>query len=295
MTDKQPVDRETLLPWVEIAHSARMMQDFLSQVTEPTPSSNLAKVNASYPFERASDWCRGFLVAALEHLEMWANYVAPINFAPDAEVVHRFRPVQTLARAAIEGASQAVWVLDTTAPRECVRRHLCLVLDDLSEQSRAASLEDKPLMQKRREALLVRLADEFTEAEIGRFPGYMATVKYAAKAASDKGSRDGAFGDLDDVERLWRSSAGSAHGKRWPSFALQTVLPGHEIAPGTHSATLIPDPEAITRIVKLADSIVTYGVLRFADYAGFGNQIPNMLSDAMFRLAAKVPKSNELL
>lgn len=280
-----------MLPSVEVAHSARLMQDLLPQVGEPTLTSNFAKINALYPFERASDGCRGYLAAALEHLEMWANHIAPLSFTADAESITRFRPAQTLSRAAIEAGAHAVWVMDATTERECARRHVCLVLDDLEEQRKAALPADKATMVDRRKTMLDRLSGSFTEEEISRFPGYMAIVKDAAITANRKGLNAPELNDADEIERLWRASAGSAHGKRWPAFTLQTVVKVLSVAPHTFVATTqIPDPAAITRILQLADAIVSYGVIQFANFAGYKPQLAEMMAAAKERLVAVVPK-----
>lgn len=162
-------------------------------------------------------------------------------------------------------------------------------LDDLDEQRKAAHPADKAHVADRRKTLLDRLSSGITETEIGRFPGYMAIVKYAAVAAYKNGAGDTAL-DSDDVERLWRASAGSAHGKRWPSFTLQTVRKGAPVAPHTFATEQFPDPAAITRILQLADKIVSYGVLRFADYSGYEPQLTQMLAEATKRLTAVIPK-----
>lgn len=38
---------------------------------------------------------------------------------------------------------------------------------------------------------------------------------------------------------------------------------------GQFATDRVPDPTAITKILKLADAVLTYGVLRFADYSGY--------------------------
>lgn len=287
--EKVPIDRDTALPWVEVAHSSRLMSDVLSQVGEPRSGSNFYQINMFYPFERSSDWCRGYLVAALEHMEMWANHVAPIHFTEKSEVVHRFRPVQTLSRAAIESASQAVWVMDGGTARDCARRHLALVLHDLDEQAKAAQGERKREVRESRSALLARLEGAIDEPGIGKFPGYMNTVKLASTVVALKGAKEGGLEDSAEVERLWRASAGSAHGKRWPAVELQTVVAKQTGGDGT-SGGQIPDPTAMTKILRLADALLTYGVLRYADFCGYAPDLQVILTDAMTRLLSVIPR-----
>ena len=291
--DRYLIDRETLQPWVEVAHSARMMRYVLSAVGVPLAGSNFERADALYPFEPTSAWCRSFLDAALEHLELWADHVAPFSFAEDAEVIQRGRPAQTLSRAAVEAAAQAVWIMDADNAAECTRRHLSLVLHDLDEESKAADGAEKDRVLATRAELLARLASAITEEEIGGFPGYMQMVKRASAIVARKGSKEGGLDDTEEVERLWRTSAGSAHGKRWPSFRHQVVVSVQGDVEGRDTGLLVPDPRAITKVLKLADAIVTYGVLRFADYSGFAPQLAAMLAEASRRLGAKIPRRDE--
>lgn len=286
--------REIIEPWVAVAHSSRLSADILSQIGEPLKESNFDQINGLYPFERASDWCREFLSAGIEHMQLWADHVAPLRFHAEAEVIHTFRPVQTLSRASVESAAHAVWVMDGNTALECARRHLCLVLDDLDQQGKATpDPERKKHLKEARRTLLERLESVIKESEIGRFPGYMNMVKQAAATVATKGKADSDLRDPAVVERLWRASAGSAHGKRWPSLELQLVTPGQEIAPGTFETSRIPDPAAITKILNLANEVLTYGVFRFADYSGYTPQLSTIMASAQQRLAERIPRRND--
>ena len=289
------IDRATIEPWVAVAQSSRLLADMLSQIGEPLNASNFELINAHYPPERSSDWCREFLTAGIEHMTLWADHVAPLRFHEEAHVTHTFRPVQTLSRAAIESASQAVWMMNGDSARECARRHVCLLLDDLDEQRRAAvSDERKTHLKRARQVVLDRLEPFISEKDIGRFPGYMSIVKHAAATVAAKGSGDADLVDPEFVERLWRASAGSAHGKRWPALELQIVKPRKEISPGLFATDRAPDPAAITRILKLADAVLTYGVLRFADYSGYEPQLTEMVASAQGRLASIIPRRSDI-
>jgi hypothetical protein len=289
------IHRATIEPWVAVGQSARLLTDILSQVGEPIEGSNFESINDYYPPERSSDWCREFLGAGLEHMVLWADHVAPLRFHEEAVVTHTFRPVQTLSRAAIESAAQAVWVMDGGTARECARRHICLLLDDLDEQRKAATGDErKERLKRSRQIILDRLSPAVEEKDFGQFPGYMNVVKKAAATLAVKGSADADLVDPAVVERLWRASAGSAHGKRWPSLELQVVDPGREISPGQFEAYRAPDPVAITRILNLANSILTYGVLRFADFSGYEPQLGVMMGEAQKRLSDLIPKRTDL-
>ncbi|TFB96268.1 MULTISPECIES: hypothetical protein [unclassified Cryobacterium] len=189
--ERYKIDRVTSMPWVEVAHSARIMRDVLDSVGAPLPGSAFAQVDRLYPWEPASEWARDYLSAGLEHLEFWADATAPMKFHPDAIVVHRLRPVQALARAAVESASQSVWMMDATDARSTALRHLNLVLDDINEERKALPLEEKQRMTDRRAQLLARVANGTNEKEIGQFKGYMDVVKKASAAAAKHGNKQG--------------------------------------------------------------------------------------------------------
>lgn len=112
------------------------MRDLLSDTPPAIDGSPFRTIDEQLP-ESCEKWCRSYLSSALEHLGMWADFVAPLSFHPDAAVHHEARPAQTLARAALESASQAVWVMASRDPREVLRRHLSLVLADWAEQRKA--------------------------------------------------------------------------------------------------------------------------------------------------------------
>lgn len=293
MTDQDfEIPRDILEGWAGVAHTARLMIDVLQQIGEPKQGSNLAQVNEAYAPERGSDWCRGYLFSALEHLEFWGDHVAPLKFHPEQRVRHTFRPVQTLSRAAIESSAHAIWVLDARTAQECTRRHLSLVVHDFEEQKKAAvGQERKTVLSSRRDDLIRKIGPDFSEDDVKRAPGYMDLVKQAAAVVVAKGS---ATYDVDTVERLWRASAGSAHGKRWPSHELQIVLPQDEFLPDQFNTLQMPDPSAITSITGLASSLTSYAVLRFADYAGYEPQLARMLEQARDRLSAKIPRRTDL-
>lgn len=265
------------------------MQDVLLHTPEPEPSSNFAKLNGFYPYERASDWCRGYLGAALEHLEMWANYIAPMAFDENASVVHRFRPAETLSRAAIESAAQSVWITGAGTPEEALRRHICLVLHDIDEQRKAARVERKDALKDRYETVRSRGQKLLGDEVKFHFPTYLKLVKDAAALASQEDHHSGPVSE-DDAESLWRAAAGSAHGKNWPALVLQEVSVGDEVAEGIHATTRVPKVSAITEILQFADLLVSVGVGKYALWSGSPEQLGKMLTDATTRLGERIPR-----
>ncbi|MHA7263778.1 hypothetical protein ACX80W_11320 [Arthrobacter sp. TMN-37] len=170
-----------------------------------------------------------------------------------------------------------------------------MVVHDFEEQKKAAVGEDRrKTLAKRRVDLIRRNGPVFSEDDVKRFPGYMELVKQVAAVVAAKGAKDAEAYDVDSIERLWRASAGSAHGKRWPSHELQIVLPQEEFLPGQFNTSQMPDPAAITSITELAASLTSYAVLRFADYSGYEPQLSIMMEQARDRLSARITRRSGL-
>jgi hypothetical protein len=274
------IDREQSRPWVEVAQSARVLRDLLTKTPAAVAGSPFRTIDEDIP-ESCETWCRSYLSSALEHLGLWADHVAPLTLHPDAVVHHEARPAQTLARAALESASQAVWVMASRDPREVLRRHLSLVLADWEEQ-RKAELEPQrkaDLRQQRLDLLKILEAHGVKTSD----PSYLTLVTAAASEVRSK-APDADLGDPARVERLWRASAGSAHGKMWPSVELRVSV---ELNGQKYS---FPDANAMSAILVLADKVTRYGVFRFIDYAGHEPQIAERLRVTTRRLYARIPK-----
>lgn len=278
MSDRIPVPDDVTLAWVSVAHSARLASHILRGVGDPRPASNFAQINAIYSYEKASDWHRAYLAASLEHLLIWADIAAPLKFHPEHETVHTFRPAYTLARAATEAASQAVWMTAGDTAEECARRHLSLIRWDYEEQRKSVrDLNEKTRIKAADDLLLERAAGTFIEAQLSRPTQY--TVLRAAAPAVDL--------EPDELERVWRAASGSAHGRVWPSVALQHVTPLVEYEPGQFRTVRVPDPDKMTEALEIAEKLVMHGVLRFADFSGF--DIPTLVTEARTWLASVIP------
>lgn len=65
---------------MQVALSARVMRGMLRQISTPVAGLLLDVARAFFPGEAATDWCRSFLVSALEHLVMWADYATPLEY-----------------------------------------------------------------------------------------------------------------------------------------------------------------------------------------------------------------------
>lgn len=256
-----PVDPDVSLAWTEIAQGSRHCQHMLENVPSPAEDSDFDRARRFYPFEPVHDRARAYLDAALEHLVLWADVVAPFKFHPDHEVTSQQRPPYTLARAAMEAAAQAVWMLDTAEPRECIRRHLSLIRWDLQEHKKSKlDLEEKRAVQGVEDDLVRRVSEVFTGVEIRPPAGYLWVVRQACAA-------DGVDVDADEAERLWRAASGSAHGMYWPTRDLRQLVEV-ESEPGRPRQVRVANAWQMTAVLRAAYDITRCGVFRYALFAG---------------------------
>jgi hypothetical protein len=276
------VDEDNQQAWIAVAHRSRVNERVLRRIGDPASGSNFARVAELFPFERVSDRARAYLRAGLDHLMMWADYAVPLRFHPDQALNFTLRPTYTLSRSAIEASAQAVWLMNTRDPMECIRRHLSLMRWDLNEhyKSKKGSPSEQTAIQLRHNELLHRVSGVFQPDDINPPRGYLQVVKSACEAT-------GLNLDPDEAERLWTAASGAAHGKYWANLDLQTVQVGDEYEPGHHRTVQLPNATAMTEILEAASTITEYGVLRYADYAGAG--IQSLVDEALVWVAQNIP------
>ena len=104
--------------WKETAVRIRLTAALLSSYGDPIEGSPLASDDAAVTDIRVSDAVRSYLTAALDNLSLWANVVMPLVFVADVPVENPPRPYFTLARAGLESAAQAAWILEVDDPVE---------------------------------------------------------------------------------------------------------------------------------------------------------------------------------
>jgi hypothetical protein len=153
--------------FTEVAQGARVSWHMVQACGDPREGSNFVQADAIYPFEKVSVRARHYIEAAFEHLLMWADHIAPFKFHPEQSVNFTLRPTYTLARAALESAAQAVWILSVRDVAECIRRHLKLIRWDLQEHRKSfLDPEGKERCRQREAELLARVNSVFTENEL---------------------------------------------------------------------------------------------------------------------------------
>lgn len=249
--------------FTEIAIGVRAAALAFEYAPRPQLGSAFAQTEELYPFESLADRAREYVRAALEHLLWWADWVAPLKFHPEQETTFTLRPAYTLGRASLESAAQAVWMLESPTPRECIRRHVCLMRWDLQEHRKSKlAAKDKEVIKQREAELVERVGGVFTDGDVRAPDGYLAVIRAAAATT-------GISLQPDDAERLWRAASGVAHGKFWPIADLQrtTETEGPDGLP-TGGEIVVPDTTAMADLVGAAYRMTQFAVLRFADYCG---------------------------
>lgn len=275
--NRVPVPADASLEWAAVGHRARFNNHMLTNVGEPAPGSHFATLSTLYPFASVAEFTKGYLGAALEHLQLWAEYAAPLKFHPDHEVVFSLRPAYTLARAAIEAAAPAIWLMNTNGPRESLRRYFCLVRWDM--QMHAKSTQDpvrKAGIEEDEAKLLARIEAEFTPKDVAPPGGYESVVKLACEAP-----------DLDlepdQASWIWRAASGSAHGMPWAREDLQVWVDGDD----DPNPVRVPDTERISEALRAASSMTAYGCYKFAAFCG--EDIEALYEDARVWLVNAIP------
>jgi len=245
--------------WRDTALTIRYLAQMLSRLSDPAPGSELAGDDAAVTGhgEYPSDATRAQLDAAMENLSLWANVVSPMLFIDGVEVKNPPRPYFTLARAGLESAASAAWVLSPQDPSERADRHMRLVLEDLDQMRKALCLSDAA--QADAVQLRIDAARQAHPRAIQSAPSYVAMVRDAALRAG---------WDANGAEELWRMASAAAHGKRWFTGATHHTILGEEFSPGRHRAVHFPDPDKITEMVALATKVADWAVIRYGELAG---------------------------
>jgi hypothetical protein len=260
--NRVPVPPEVSAGFNEIAQAVRLIDRMAKSFGDPLPESNFAQVNDLYPFEKVSDRARHYVTAALEHLVMWADFAAPFKFHPDQTTTFTMRPTYALARAALETAAQAVWLMDTRDPIECVQRHLRLIRWDLSEHRKShLHPHGKQSVKDRDELLVTRVARVFREDEIRPPQGYLWVIQQACRP-------DDLQLEPEEAERLWRAASGAAHGMYWTNLELTEVDVGEEYEPGHFRTFTLPDARAMLEVLRASERVATYAALKYVLFLG---------------------------
>jgi hypothetical protein len=271
--------------WTELALRFHVENYLFHSLGDPAPGSPFNEANVLFQWEKASDWCREYLSAALQSASMWADHHAPLSFNPVGKVLIRPRPVQSLARATLESAAQAVWVMTADNPHDLVVRHLRLMHGDYVEQKKAFRLHGDrvDLAEEQLSKFKQRVGTSFDESTVFKDVTYLATIRGAAEALSGIGKPL----SPDETEYVWRLASASTHGKRWAIFELNDVENLEEYEPGQLRVARTARLDVAFRAMATAFEIAHFGVAVFAARSGLDYFAAQ--NDAVRRVAEEIP------
>lgn len=272
------VSEQEMAIWKEAATRVRVAQAVIEQYGDPRPDSTLAQDDALCPDLHLSDASKGYLQAALDNLSLWADVVMPKVFVEGVINEGTPRPHFTLARAGLESAAQAAWVLESDERDVRIARHLRLAVADLDEMRRTTRHIDS----QAEAAVKARISAirESVDDEIKVAPAYLDMVRAAAP-----------LGHLEsnDAEVLWRTASAAAHGKLWFVEATQSTEIGEEFVAGYFRAVRTPDPGTLSPVVTLAVEVTDRALARLGVL--LGEHMQQLFTTALDRVASDLPRA----
>lgn len=161
------------------------------------------------------------LGAAQDHLHALRTLVA------DAGTLHTSSPF-TLVRAAMEGAAQALWLLQPDDRRVRALRRFKMAVRDADERRRAHMriLEMNPKENVEREQLFKAACDRFVElAEPSGITRQEVMERSAGFGTMVAASGPYAGVSCEQMEGMWRMASGYAHGQTWSLLGTADLAP----------------------------------------------------------------------
>ncbi|MEB3023613.1 hypothetical protein [[Mycobacterium] crassicus] len=267
--------------WKVAVSQIRTSAVLLSRMIDPRPGSGLAVADSLYPSEKASAWARSYLDAGCEHLNLWADLVAPAEF--DANTVNNvaYRPYLLLARAGLESVAHGLWLLDVEDSAECVGRHVRMMHRDIGYfiKARRAGQLSVSKIEDQQKTLVDRASEALpTVTTTDKPPGYENIVRYAATAQEQ---------DPDRWAYLWNLASGAGHGQNWFSLEGYLLAVGDEYEPGYYRVARRPDVELLTETVEAGAATLRYATLLWAGRAGYPYR--EMYVQAMCEVIDRMP------
>lgn len=281
-TEQMQVPAEHRQRWAEATYKIRTSALLLSRMIDPLPESGLASADSLYPWEKASAWARSYVDAGCEHLNLWADRVAPYKF--DESTVHNvaYRPYLLLARAGLESAAHGLWLLNVTDSAKCVERHVRMMHRDIGYfiQARKAGKRDASKLEAQQQTLVERVRETLPTVTItDKPPGYEKIVR---EAATTQGQ------DPDRWAYLWNLASGAGHGQNWFSLEGYLLELGEEYEPGYHRVVRLPDVDLLTETIEAGTATLQYATLRWAALAGY--PYGEMAVQAITEIHERMPK-----
>ncbi|MDR2723396.1 MAG: hypothetical protein LBB54_06705 [Cellulomonadaceae bacterium] len=220
-------------------------------------------------------------------MSTWADFAVPLQQFDGQLVVYRgFRWPFTLMRAAIEGASQSLWLMQSGPVSAALARFVRMIRHDLSEQRRAWKVlgRDSAKLDRRmeRHEAAANVLAEHGPAT-AKLPAMVDLVRIAAAEAGR---------DADVFEAHWRVCSAAAHGKDWAVLELQSqVGERFEWRPGQFHFEGVPNVDKMTKILEDTMTLVSVAVIRFLQRSGVEN-IDRVLREAALTAARATPQQD---
>lgn len=271
--------------WAAATYKIRGSALALADAVDPRRGSMLEYADKLYPWEKVSAWSRSYLTAGIEHMQLWADLVAPYEFDETQVNRVRFRPYLLIGRAGLEAGSHAVWLLaDVQDPKDCVRRHLRLMYKDFEYQLKAYEAGGRPTdgITRRMETTVARAKDlGIGVSPKDKPPGYEKLIREAATTVG---------GNADRWSFLWNAASGAGHGQNWFGLVGYENAIGEEYEPGYYRSIQIPDAVFITETVEAAGDVILWGVCRWLMLAGYDG--PAMIDAGLREVHDRMPKKS---
>jgi hypothetical protein len=113
------LSKQQLMDWSRTVVQMRACEALMRRLFDPEPESAFETAHRIYRWDKVSALSHGYLVAAAEHLGLWADVIAPVQRDQDSVTQMRPHPYWLLGRAGLETAARAVWLLEVRTPTEC--------------------------------------------------------------------------------------------------------------------------------------------------------------------------------
>lgn len=280
---RTPVSSEHTDLWTQFALRIRTVEHVVAKVAHPDKGTPFARADGMYP-EAISQWAREGLRSALDHLGIWADFAVPIEQFEGQTIKHvGFRWPFTLMRAALEGASQSLWLTGSPTVHVAIANLVRMVRHDLREQRLAFEAIGRDTSaivarEARHEAVAAKLVDHGPDTE--KLPSMVDLVKQAATATGQ---------DPGKFAYYYRACSGATHGKDWASKELQMPTSGTtEWMPGQFAYTAVMNPAKQTEILGETIRLVEVSASRFLERT-YSGDIVRLTAQATFDAQKVMP------
>jgi hypothetical protein len=219
----------------------------------PAPGTVLAEDDRqSDPFQ-VSHAAATALTVAVDHLLALRRMTEDCRVCQPSRMTFQITAHWTLLRAAMEGASRAIWLLGPEDRSERVVRALRLQADNVTNSDAAAALlpsgPRRPKIERIARVKEIAVRAGVSAGDAVTTVRYREIVRYAGDLIAHDAGR---------FELLWRACSGAAHGDIWAVLNLQdrkTI----DSANGVTTAQLTVSVSGLSTVARAATALATAG------------------------------------